>query len=602
MRSCSSWAVVVCGMWCGLALAVPPELTGWWRSVSNPAPRWGTRDFYAFALEAAAAGAPAEWVERALELGAQKQDRNLQSRTYGNFAWYWQDPAPADLNCVQFSMQRAVLLWMYHRERCTPHATAILRETLDHAVEGVRRQRVPPSYSNIYLKKTWNCIALGEALGRHELAREGYEMMETWLGHVRTNGISEYLSPTYYAVDLENLGLIARHSTSAVARSRARAGMEYLWLDSAAHWFAPAGRLGGPHSRDYDYLRGIGGLNRWAARAGWPSAIGGGTSRTPWFDDACWVPPPSSASGLVHRVPRMVRGRWSAAPAHTIAQWVGRRVALGTAGAAYPDSMDKVFVIQFPGLERVTASFFMDARADPYGLRREPAPGGHSKAFHVYPFIASVQRGSQALLVASAAAGTRAFRLSGTNLTCWLSHWVLPSDLPLYQGASGDEILTTGSVRLVDPTMPVFLRDSDAAAAFRFVWGTAGADGGDVEIVEDGRARGARRLTWTHSRSPPVGRHSVAVFACVAEGLDEEGFARFRREVASLPANVQINGEIVTVQVGEGEKRLRIQVDLAKEERLELIGAEPWADNAVLAVDGIEIGVPVLEQTSRFNM
>jgi len=341
----AAWVGAV--VWACRVTAVPPALEGWWRSVSNPAPRFGTRDFYAFALEAVAAQAPGEWIERALELGASKQDRNRDSRTFGNFAWYWEDPTPMDRNCVQFSMQRGSLIWMHFRDRLSPRAQAILRETLQYAVEGVRRQSVPPSYSNIYLKKSWNCIALGELLGRPELAAEGVDMLERWLRHTWSNGVSEYLSPTYYAVDLENLGLIVRHSTSEVARARARAGMEFLWLETAAHWCAPAGRLGGPHSRDYDYLRGVGGLNQWAARAGWPTAGGSSRSRTPWFDEACWVPPSAAASALVQRTPRMVRGRWSAAPGHTIAQWIGRRIALGTAGAAYPDSMDKVFVVCF---------------------------------------------------------------------------------------------------------------------------------------------------------------------------------------------------------------------------------------------------------------
>ncbi len=580
----------------GAAGGATPDLAGWWRSVSNPAPRFGTRDFYAFALEAVAAGAPVEWTERALELGASKQDRHRESRTYGNFAWYWEDPAPVDRNCVQFSMQRASLIWMHFRDRLTPRAVEILRATLDHAVEGVRRHAVAPSYSNIYLKKAWNCLALGERLGRADLAAEGTEMLGRWLRHTWSNGVSEYLSPTYYAVDFENLGLIARHSTSEVARARARAGMEFLWLESAAHWVAAAGRLGGPHSRDYDYLRGLGGLNRWAGRAGWPSFEDPRPSRTPWFDEACWVPPSAAASALVYRVPRMVRGRWSAHPGHTIAQWIGRRIAIGTAGAAYPDSMDKVFVVQFPGFDRVTASFLMDARGDPYGVRREPAPGGHSKAFHVYPFVASVQRGPAALLLASAQAGTRAFRLSGTNLTSWFSHWVLPADLPLYLGADGGPAVVKESLRLPEPTTAVFLRDGDVAAGFRFIWGTAAADGGEVEIVEDGRRYGARRFTWVHSRSPPVGRHSVAVFAHVADGLDDDSFARFRRQFSSRPVKAETTGDMVLVQVGSGNDVLRIRADLSKEERRELVGAEPWAASALLAIDGVELGAPVLER------
>ncbi|MCX7819587.1 MAG: hypothetical protein N2652_10355 [Kiritimatiellae bacterium] len=581
--------------------AVSPALEQWWRSVSNPPVRFGTRDFYAFALEAAAAGAPAEWIEQAVEHGARKQDRNPASRTYGNLAWYWGDPGPEDLNCVEFSMQRAVLLWKYFRGRLSSRASAILQETFHHAAEGVRRHRVSTDYSNIFLKKTWNCIALGEVLGRADLAAEGYQMLDRWIRHTLTNGVTEYLSPTYYAVNLENLGLIARHSTSEVARMSARAGMDFLWLETAAHWFPPAGRLGGPHSRDYDALRGIGGLNRWAARAGWPSADAGEPSRTPWFHDACWVAPPPAANDLVARAPRMVRGRWRADPAFRVAQWVGRRISLGTSGAAYEDSMDKVFVVLFSGMERVGVSFLMDARGDPYGKHPYRTGGGHMKAHHVYPFVAAVQRGPEALLLASANASdrSRAFRRSGTNLMCWLSHWVLPADLPLYIGAEGGPVAVGGRLQLPRPTMPVFLREGDAAAGIRFVWGTAAADGGTVEVVDDGSQWGARRLTWVHSTSPPAGRQAVAVYARVAEGLDDRGFDDFRRSFASARIGVEAAGDHVRVEVSGAETILRVCADLAKEERRELVGEEPWAASALLAVDGAEIGASVLRRALR---
>jgi hypothetical protein len=44
---------------------------------------------------------------------------------------------------------------------------------------------------------------------------------------------------------------------------------------------------------------------------------------------------------------------------------------------------------------------------------------------------------------------------------------------------------------------------------------------------------------------------------------------------------------------------LRIRADLTKEERVELTGAEPWAASALLAVDGEELGAPILERAIR---
>jgi hypothetical protein len=574
---------------------VPADrLERWWTSVSNPPPRFGTRDFFAYALEAAAAGQPAERIETALAHAARKQDRTPTSPTYGNFAWYWEDEKPVDRNCVEFSMQRATLLWMYFQERLSPRARELLLTIFRYAAEGIRRHRVSPSYTNIYLKKAWNCIALGESVGIPDLAEEGRRMLHTWLAHTWTNGVSEYLSPTYYAIDLENLGLIARHSRDPATREAARTGMDFLWTEIAAHWFDPAGRLGGPHSRDYDYLRGVGDLNRWTAHAGWPSAEP--DAERSWFRQACWVPPPAAASALRERTPRMVRGRWSSQPGHTIAQWVGRRIALGTVGAAYPDSMDKVAVVLFPGMKRPTLSFLMDARLDPYGKNRYVTHGGHLKAFHVFPFLASVQRGPYALWVASTA-NSNAFRLSGTNLSCLISHWVLPADLPLWIGECPTPVGKDPQITLPSPNTAVFARDGDAAMAVRFLWGTG--DPASVELVRDGLAWNAQRLSWVHSRQPPRGIHAVAVEVRVAEGLTDETFREFRERFLRHTPKVTVQGSRITLESADETHSIRLVADYERGERIQLEGAEPWATDALLAIDGTEIGRPILQRVLR---
>ncbi len=91
----------------------------------------------------------------------------------------------------------------------------------------------------------------------------------------------------------------------------------------------------------------------------------------------------------------------------------------------------------------------------------------------------------------------------------------------------------------------------------------------------------------------------MAVYAQVAEGLDDDGFIRFRREFASRSVKTEAAGDVVTVQVGEKDEVLRIRADLTKEERVELTGAEPWAASALLAVDGEELGAPILERAIR---
>jgi len=185
------------------------------RRFDPPRDQTGVRELFGFALEAAAANYRPEMVERAFDLAEQMQDRDPTSPTYGNFRWYWFNEKPVDRNAVEFSMERAVLIWKLYRDRLTPKAKERLERLIALSVEGIRRHRVGESYTNIFLMKTWNCIAIGEATDRADLATEGYQMLERWFMHVWESGIHEYLSPTYYGVDVQCLGLIARFAGRA---------------------------------------------------------------------------------------------------------------------------------------------------------------------------------------------------------------------------------------------------------------------------------------------------------------------------------------------------------------------------------------------------
>jgi hypothetical protein len=241
----------------------------------------------------------------------------------------------------------------------------------------------------------------------------------------------------------------------------------------------------------------------------------------------------------------------------------------------------------------------MDARLDPYGQNKYPTGGGHNKAHHVFPFLASVQRGAEGLLLASATTDgkSQAFRRSGTNLTCMVSHVVLPSDVRIYVGESGRSLPADTSMRLPTPDTPVFLRDGDAAAALRFVLGsTPEGDPAPVDIVEDGGKWKARRLTCVHSTKPPAGRSTVVVWARVAEGLDAEGFESFRKSFSESRSAIIQKGPVLDVTVQGLAGPLRLVADLEKEERLINEGAEPGAYEALLSVDGVELGAPLIDR------
>ena len=63
--------------------------------------------------------------------------------------------------------------------------------------------------------------------------------------------MSEYNSPTYTALDIVFLALVAHYARGSAARRLAAFLEERLWLDVALHFHGPSGQFAGPHSRCY---------------------------------------------------------------------------------------------------------------------------------------------------------------------------------------------------------------------------------------------------------------------------------------------------------------------------------------------------------------
>ena len=112
------------------------------------------------------AGVDIDRVPVLLRRAAKLQDHRPDSATYGNFNWYWHEyeaKSPIrDRNAVDFCMQAGSVLWARHREWIPADARRTLRNTLEIALEGLLRHRVPASYTNIAILNAQGLIVLGD--------------------------------------------------------------------------------------------------------------------------------------------------------------------------------------------------------------------------------------------------------------------------------------------------------------------------------------------------------------------------------------------------------------------------------------------------------
>ena len=362
-----------------------------WGDIQSAGPDLGVRSLFSFAHEAVKSGSHALEIEEAYRTAIELQDRDPASPTYGNFRWYRKNDRPQDLNAVEFCTSVGILTWNGYRDQLTDAARSQLEDLLRMNTTGIRGHKVLVTYTNIFIKKSWNAIALGEALDVQDLAEEGYAMFEEWCAYTSNNGFHEYLSPTYYNVDLDSLEKIALHAGRAKERELAEKAIRHLWMDIAANWFDPAERLGGAHSRDYDYL--TGNSDRLGRRLedmleGRPSSEG----------HVCDDTLRSSVRSIRESIPRTVCQSWGDETGQAASQYVGATFSIGSACASR-HNMDKVLTVNFDGGPAVPMiNLIMDGRGDPYGVNPITEEDGHTKSRHLVPFIASVQRGAEVVL------------------------------------------------------------------------------------------------------------------------------------------------------------------------------------------------------------
>ncbi len=567
--------------------------------LAKPKAPYGCRELFTSMLAYAEAHTNATRIAQLLTYAEKMQDRDASHRSYGNFRWYSRDTEVMDFNAVDFCMQHGALLWRFHSGELDPATRERFQALLRLGLQGLVKHLPRTTYTNIALLNASDLILLGEALGDAHAVAEGERRLDLFIKTLYEEGTHEYVSPTYYGVDVESMELLETLAQKEETRAVARTLLTFFWHDIAFNWFAPAQRLAGPHSRTYDYVFGLGELDQALTACGWlqNQEKFSFTSFTPLY--AHWQPPRDLWQLCVMHYPRLVEQSWGEELSCSRTHYVCHDVTLGTAWKAYTGRMDITLSADFPGTReerRPRLSFIPDGRRDPYGKKTVFDGKTHSKAFHLDPWWAGVQDKADALGVAvyrdsdfKDATGTLEshllFRKKLDSL--WINEKRVvfddkkPSTNPVPRGAA------------------VFLRQGTAVIGIRIPW-TRGQDGtaSPASIVDDNNAFGAVRLTVSHAWLAPS-NHTSRVQAGVAfwlrAGSDIEtdaAFAAFRKAFNLAPAGIAVTPDSLRIQVTGLSQPLSIS---AKAPFASAPVTTPAPPRTVLGLDGKDIGRQVLE-------
>lgn len=553
--------------------------------------RLGAREIMRYLLEGASAGEDPARLGRAIETLRTQQELRPGHVDFGNFRWYRGQPEVRDRNAVQFVCQNAVTLALGYPDALTGGNAEAFRTLLRDAARGCLGQKVNPGYTNIFLMKAVNLVLLGRYLDDVNLADSGRAQLDEWFEWTRTNGITEYNSTTYTGIDLDSASLLIRYAADPADRARGETLARLFWTELAANWFAPARRLGGSHSRDYDFLLGLGYTDVPLAENGWIAARRAETLPAEAASRR-FIAPPEWTAAILAQTTREVVQRWSAGPGETATHYLTPDYSIGTCGTskAYDD---KVFAVQFSG-ERTTpmAYFVMESRQDPYGTAKEPDRNGHNKALHLRPSLVTAQNRDRVLLLAAEDTEVpRHLRPVPVLKGLW-SHLVFPAAAKVTDAAGVE--LAPGPV---DTNRPVFIRLERTTLALSFLaarkeWATGSLP---VTLIRDGEAVKAARFTIEHGTGEHPGRGLVAFSAETALTPDDAAFRAFASRVESEPTDVSIYKDATArITRGAGADRLSASLDLLKRRVLSVEGQSPLEAGELLRVNGVELWKPLL--------
>ena len=571
-----------------------------WRRIARdePYPTLGSRAVFTYAMALCESRQQPERLARLFDLGAQMQDRDPASNTYGNLWWTWKHGKVTDQNAVEFCIQDALTLWLRHRDWLPPDARAKLAEILRFAVEGCLRHRVPTDYTNIAILNAGNLIVLGETLDRPDAAEEGYRRLEALCLWTWQFGTHEFVSPTYYSPDLNGLMFIRQFARQARGQAQAKALFDLLWTDIALNWHVPSGRLAGPHSRSYDYLRGHGPVDGHLMLRGWMEPKT--TEPFEFVHSAMFefAPPDKLRERSNETYPRIVRQRWGIGPTEARTHAVYPDVTLGACGAIYAAArQDMPLTVDLPGeRDAVRCYFIPDGRQDPYGKwRYETGAAGHAKALHLTPFFAAAQHDKDALALVV----YRPEDLKMPEVFNVQSHFVVRRTEEIWCG--GRKVVVPRGVSdeagrvLVKAEEPLVFRYGTATVGLKTL-AARRQDGSPsrIALVDDGNSFGALRVTVDH-RSEEKTVEPLAVFwVRIGSGLkDDAAFEAWRSDFDKARGDAAIGADKVVCSVPAVAGRVRVAASrpFGTGGRVVL---DPKPYGGVLEVNGQEVGRPLL--------
>lgn len=188
------------------------------------------------------------------------QDTVAQSPSCGVWPYFEEEPlgvkrSPIDYNWADFNAVCLLDIYMGHKDELSSVLQEKIKHSLILAAKAVQKRNCEPGYTNIAIMGTYVTYMVSRLLDLPEMQKYADSRLRAFYQYTKKEkGFTEYNSPTYTIVALDELNRMQRHIVEPKAKKMIDELYEMGWDMIARHYHQPTGQWVGPHSRSYNTL------------------------------------------------------------------------------------------------------------------------------------------------------------------------------------------------------------------------------------------------------------------------------------------------------------------------------------------------------------
>lgn len=188
------------------------------------------------------------------------QDTDPDSPSCGVWPYYEEEPlatkkSPIDYNWADFNAVSLLDIYMEHKDQLPKDLLKKVEDALILAAKAVQKRNCGPGYTNIAIMGTYVTYVTSHLFNLPEMKDYAAKRLKTFYDYTQEKGgFSEYNSPTYTIVAIDELNRMQRHIAEPEAKRMIGELYDKCWDMIARHYHKKSAQWVGPHSRSYRTL------------------------------------------------------------------------------------------------------------------------------------------------------------------------------------------------------------------------------------------------------------------------------------------------------------------------------------------------------------